>query len=131
MDEQIAEKALSLLCEDDLLKRLADESTFPSLESLLRSVEKTSWSDGVKEQCKKVREVMDTTVIVLSAVCYTMTFLFSEQRCISFLNSPRSLAIILSVNIFRGNCPFPKLAKNAPSDLAVFRTQRRCAGGRR
>ena len=79
MNEQITEKALSLLCEDDLLKRLADESTFHTLESLLRRVEKTSWSDGVKEQCKKVREVMDTTVIVLSPVYYTMTFCFPTQ----------------------------------------------------
>lgn len=75
MNEQIAEKALSLLCEDDLLKRLTDEPTLQTLSSLLKSVEKTSWSDGVKEQCKKVRERMDTTVIVLCPVCCVITLL--------------------------------------------------------
>ena len=68
-DEKIAEKALSLLCEDDLLRRLVDPSAIPAFSTLLRNVERTSWSASVKEQCSRVRELMDITECALSAVC--------------------------------------------------------------
>lgn len=96
----VAERVLRLFCDDGFLQKLLKGLNASLFRSMLDTVEKQSWSIGVKKQCRKVKELYDCTVVVHCSVCFSTLRHLAEETQSAILSKKRNYSSIFLVDLY-------------------------------